>query len=469
MKIRKLIKEAVDDEVLTDINPQEASVAEIADAVQNSVEDLTDDEATLTDANAKKVAAEIKDTAQDVDAAQAVVLPAQSDVVEEAAENTFTKTLDRAFAAAKRNMRRGSKTGANVLVSGLPGSGKTAIFYAWAARNNVNVKYLDAKNPYLETALNGMPLRDITAKDKNVVANAYSNTLAPLHRPNSVLFLDELNRQVKPHIRASLLTLINEKEVSGEDETGHESFKDTLLFTVACINPAVPTDRGAVELNDAEKSRFIYQIKNFDSSPTTALDYYDKHYSYLVKKLIAEKDSWIKKHADEFKCSETDAEKAWEAEVEAFLKIKDMAVYIVSHPLFSFDTRDDLEALYDEHAEMFNQRALTDAVENCDGDKTAFLEWLDENCGFLQKDIDMLRTILESYVVNLADLKKAVGISTDDTEEKPAATPNEPEVEEDEEDDDDFFQKTPTSGAAKSANVLPSDVQSAIQDIVATW
>ena len=470
MKIKKLIKEAEEnrEETLADVNPQEASVSEIADAAQNSVEKITDDEATLSDAKAEKVADEIKDTAQEIDAGQAAILPAESEVVEENAVNELTKILDRAYAASKRNMARGGKTGANVLVTGLPGSGKTAIVYAWAKSKGCNIHYLDSKDPNLETVINGMPLRDITVQDKNLVAKAYSNSLAPLHRPNSILFLDELNRQVKPHIRASLLTLINEKEISGTDETGHESFRKSLLFTIACINPAVPTDKGAAELNDAEKSRFTYQLKDFDSKPANALDFYNKHYSFEIKKHKATKDAWIKNYIDENKATQEDAEKAWKEELVNLIKIKDILIYIVSHPIFAFDTREDLESLADGQHMMLNQRSLTEAVEDSLGDKTLLLEWIDEFSDLLPRDADMLKEILSTYTLDLNALLKAEGVGQDtDSKETTSEleTPAEPEAEED---DADFFTQSNTEGP-DNLNALPGTVAASINDVIGGW
>jgi hypothetical protein len=375
MKIRKLITEAKEGVEAANavIKPQDDSVAEIADAVQDSVEDATGGEVTLSDTNAQKVAAEIKDTAEDAGAGEAIVLPAEKDDVQEISKNRLTDVLDDALFEARRARRQHTKTNSNVLVCGLPGSGKTAIVYDWARANGCNIFYLDAKDPNLETVINGMPLRDVSQPNLNKVVKAGSTVLKPLHRPNSILFLDELNRQIKPHIRASLLTLVNEKAISGDDESGRESFQDTLLFTIAAINPAVPTDKGAVELNDAEKSRFINKIMDFDSDPEAAIDYFTKHFNWRIAQHKNHKNSWIEAYVKEENVSKEDAEKAWLEEAEYLVKTKDLIIYIITHPIFAFDSRDDLEDLSDGSYTMLNQRLLTDAAENSLGDKNRFL------------------------------------------------------------------------------------------------
>jgi len=445
--VEKLLTEAEEEEKLSEINPQEASVADIADAMQASVENETNGDVTLSDKNAEKVAAEVKETSKEIGAEQAAVLPPEEDMSQYDTVNELTKVLDKALASAKRNIRRGGKTGSNVLVTGLPGSGKTAIVYAWCASRGLNPFYLDAKDPNLETVINGMPLRDITVQDKNAVAKAYSSTLAPLHKENSVLFLDELNRQVKPHIRASLLTLINEKEVSGNDETGHESFRDTLLFTVACINPAVPTDKGAAPLNDAEKSRFIYNV-HYDSTPEAAHDFFKKHYDKLLKKLDPESPTYME-------------------DAEDYLKEQDIALYIVDHPDFEFDTREDLEELSDNDANMLNQRLLTDAIADHGGDKKELLDWVEHYSGMLPRDIEMLKKVLSTYICDLPALKRAAGIGVNKTIEPEVEEPKEEksEVNEPEEDDADFFQK---SSAGKQA-ATPGDAEASIMAAMANW
>lgn len=108
------------------INPMIDSVEQIADAAKTGVEATTNNEETLSDPKANEVASEMKEIAQEVGASQGAVIPA--DIEDEyVTENILTRVLDRAYANAVKYMRRGDSYGCNVLISGLPGSGKTAI------------------------------------------------------------------------------------------------------------------------------------------------------------------------------------------------------------------------------------------------------------------------------------------------------------------------------------------------------
>ena len=127
---------------------------------------------------------------------------------------------------------------------------------------------INVKNNKLEVAIDGLPMR-VNGTDK--VSFLSVDLLDDLGKGECVMFIDEYNRQVNPQIRGALLTLINEKRTAD----GKKDFSDTLLFTVALMNPAVPTDPGAAKLNDAEKSRFPFIITDFDSDNDTALNYND--------------------------------------------------------------------------------------------------------------------------------------------------------------------------------------------------
>ena len=133
MKIKKLneninLREAAEDQI-PDIDPKD-STTEIANAVADQVEIATGGEKTVTDVNAKATAQEIKEVGNELDAGAAIIATDDSKTSEDNdylnIDNKITKVLDRALANAKKNKRRGLKSGSNVLVVGLPGSGKTA-------------------------------------------------------------------------------------------------------------------------------------------------------------------------------------------------------------------------------------------------------------------------------------------------------------------------------------------------------
>lgn len=454
MKITKLpLTEAVEE-----INPAN-KIATISDEVQAQVE-AGEGELSISEPNAEKVAQEIAQIGDEVDADEAIVL---ADAETLNTENEITRLLEKALQRSKRNARRGIKSGNNILIVGLPGSGKTASVYDWANSkgSDVNLVYINAKNNDLEAYINGYTVRD--ANDPTKVGQAYSDNLADLEKPNSVLFLDEYNRQVKPHIRASLYTLINEHKISGNGPNKTHEFKN-LLFTIACINPAVPTDKGAAQLNDAELSRFAYTLDKADSSVDSTVDYLKKLYDLKIKKLDAKDQYYLE-------------------DLESYLRIQDLGIFIVSHRDFAFDTRDDLEDLAMYQKKMLNQRAFTEGLVASDGDATEFLTWAETEANFLEKDVEMLRAILTEYVTpSFEDLCKAKGIDpttgdianalaakAEETADTEVSDNSETEAEAaDLEDDDDFFSNAGiNAGTARVKN--PQEVIDAIKAAAKNW
>ena len=225
-------------------------------------------------------------------------------------------------------------------------------------------------DPYM-----AIPETDENGKQIHKVQRSYSNALDPLKEPRSVLFLDEFNRAA-PKLRATLLTLINEHEIEGPGKKGTYRF-DNMLFTIACINPSVPTDPGAMNLNDAEKSRFAMKMK-WDSKVDDALRYLN----FYINKKINELDKSDEDYAFLY--------------VE-HKKIYNLAMALLNDPRFEFDSRDDLLDLFNEDKTMLNQRAITDGLLLAGSDKTEFLDWVDNYSDFLQKNIDMIHEILDSW------------------------------------------------------------------------
>lgn len=286
----------------------------------------------------------------------------------------------------------------------------------------MNLVYVDAKHDDLEAFINGFPIRDASHPEKNRITKGTSDGLADLEKPRSVLFLDELNRQTKRQIRASLLTLINEHSITGdrnnpEDVGGYHYFKN-LLFTIACINPALPTEKGVDDLDDAEISRFIYKV-DFDSNPETAYDFFSKVF-----------DDQVKGFKNRFKNGSMTKDALIKLATK-YLQEKDLAITIVTHPSFAFDGREDLDDVQNYGAgdkyTLFNMRMLYDGVKSSGGDPREFLDWLEDYSNFRPDVKKMLQEILGNYtppVIDPNDILAGLDVEEDEAvEEAPAEVP----------------------------------------------
>lgn len=493
MKIKKLnesikLVEAEDDKVeaptpgLQEIDPQVDSVSTIADAVQDEVEITSDNEQEMTDASATQVAAKIKQAAEETNAGKVAFVPTDDDFNLITIKNRLNDILDEQLENAKSFMSEGVKAGANVLIEGLPGSGKTAIVESWCKSKGLIVVAVNATDPKLETAINGMPLRDVTKPDQNVVTIARSNLLAKLMDPANagkcVLFVDEFNRQRDSQLRRVFLSLFNEKR----NADGSLDFTKTLLFSIVCINPAGAKyhDKGTDQLNQAERSRFVDDITDFDSNAEESLAFFTGNLQKRLLKLgvVAPNSPVAEKHGFSGPYRELSEDDL--AKIDAELKIYDIARFILddsNHPYveFTFDTRDDLADINDFNKQLFNTRKLTDLLYNSRGDKGKLLSRIDNRSNMLDKTKKMLHDILDNYLLDIKRLRKEFGIGLTDAEreaeakaaEEAAKTAKEVEkaAEEAKEDDDEFFEK-PTSG--KQA-VTPGDAETIVNDALSNW
>lgn len=348
-----------------------ANIDDIATAVQAAAEEASDGKETFSDEKAETIAKELKTQAKGFDTAAWAPLDVPSEL---------TDKLDDCLANAMANHAAGTHDGVDLLVTGLPGSGKTGITKQWAKDRGVNLFYLNAKNDDLGAILNGFPVdtieKDANGNDVHRVTRSFSKSLDALDKPKSVLFLDEFNRAA-PKLRAVLLSLINEHVVDGDGEDGFRHF-DNLLFTVACINPSVPTDPGAMDLNDAEMSRFVDSM-DWDSHTDDALRYIIFHLGEMIDALKPEDENYAFFYT-------------------RYNKILNLTNALLGDYRFEFDSRDDLLDLFNDKAKMLNQRAITDALMAHGYNKEKFLNWVDKYSKFLDKDKAMIHDILDSYV-----------------------------------------------------------------------
>lgn len=138
-KIKKLYEDANDDtSEVAELDMTAASVGAIADAIQADVEDDTDGEKSISDATAQAIATQVKDDAEEVGAQTAEVILTPDDIDDVELDHRLVPFLDGCLKAAKRARRAKNRSltgdsadfNGNILIEGLPGSGKTAVIYA---------------------------------------------------------------------------------------------------------------------------------------------------------------------------------------------------------------------------------------------------------------------------------------------------------------------------------------------------
>ena len=175
MKINKYSKEELIESKLFEATDDEAgvdttgSVDSIADDIIDEIEDASGGLSSMSDTAAKAVATEVKSIADDTGIETAAVdMPADEAL---GVKNAITDVLDMALAKSKKNKKRGSKSGFNVLIIGLPGSGKTASIEDWAKFNNVNLVAVNAKNNDLDAYINDLKLVFVSNFFKNSSSN----------------------------------------------------------------------------------------------------------------------------------------------------------------------------------------------------------------------------------------------------------------------------------------------------------
>ena len=304
-------------------------------------------------------------------------------------ENALTRVLDRALADAEYALDEETyNANCNVLVTGLPGSSKTATIRNWCRANGCNLYYLDSKNPDLQLLTSGAASIDRTDPAHPVVNTAYSNALAPLDRPKSILFLDELNRQVKEYIRGSLLTLIADRCVAGDGEEGFRYFPN-LLFTIAAINPPKTGDKGAARLNDAELRRFYFNV-NFNSEVQTTKSFFKGFYDHKITE-------YVKKHP-ELTAKDIDR-------INSFCLRQWLGNKIISNDKFFYTTIDEYTNSDDE-GQILCQSKITELIDHSKGDLRVLKDDISSSSALNKKAKEMLLGIVETIILpNVDDLR----------------------------------------------------------------
>lgn len=480
MKINKLTEnlKLLEAEDLASTDPRTDSVADLADAINDEITELSDGERELPDETAAEVAKITKDIALQVDASNIAFVIDDNDYNDTKIENFLSKTLDRAYRTAKRTFKDGGKNGANVLIEGLPGAGKTAIVESWCRENGLILVAINATDPKIETAINGMPLRDTTKADENAVTYAYvkekfAPMLDPANEGKCVLFVDEFNRQKTVQLRRPFMSLYNEKR----NADGSLDFRKTLLFSVVCINPFGPQyhDQGVGEMYPAELDRFIYKRmgdKGFDSSTEESIKYWTgSTMNKLLKLGIISPGSQASKNHGGFVGPTRDLTTDELDFAQRTVRIYTLAMQILTHPEFSFSTRDDAENIYRQKAGYLTSRGLTDALHDSEGNVKTFLEWVDEYSNLTAETIAMFHTILDSYIMDVNALYKRYNLvanapASSATTPATSAAGDSVAADEDSEDDDLFVSSAPAGGKT-SKNAATTEQE--INDILDKW
>lgn len=472
MKIKKLVesKRLVEEDELLDIKGD--SVEEIKDAIEDEIKELSDGEVEISDKEATEVAEITKEVAGAVNANQVAIVIDDADFEDTKIENRLTKALNKAYGTAKRNIEESGKNGANVLVEGLPGSGKTAIVESWCRDHGLILVAINATDPKIESAINGMPLRDVTKSETNELAYAYANEIfAPMLDPKNegkcVLFVDELNRQKTAQLRRPFMSLFNEKR----NASGSLDFRKTLLFSVVCINPFGPQfhDQGVGELNPAEQNRFLIKLRNYDSNVEDAVSYWN---GWCKNTLLADlgvisPDSAASKNHDGYVGPTRDLSPRELEKAQRIVRMYKLATYILDNPDFSFSTRDDAEEIYHEWADYVTSRMFTDGINHSEGIVAEFLEWVDNYSNFTERAKAMFHLILDDYIMDTKSLYKEYNLETG----KVGA--NAPEVEEvtiadnSEEDDDATLFGGPSTNS--SPKFMGAEAEKYILDATKDW
>lgn len=280
-------------------------------------------------------------------------------------EKELNKSLKRALVM----QRNGSKKGfPNVLLIGEAGTGKTERVKGWARKHNINVLEKNATD-LDELDLGGVVNADIEKGKGLRLPLGEFDELDEV--PNSILFLDELNR-APTSVVGTMLKLVDEHTITDTTVKGGKKFLKNFLFTVAAINPA-DENYDTNKLDAAMRSRFKpinvqLEIKQFRG--------------FINNKL--NKELAIAKENDDLE--EVKANKG---------RIKIINT-ILEDTNFKFDDASDIRKISpDDYRDPLNPRTLDNIIMNCDGTKEGFLEEFRERC--VSDKYGVIETILENY------------------------------------------------------------------------
>ena len=366
IKTKRLVED-VDGEVISDV-----TTAEIADDIQDGAEEA---DMHVEDEDAKEEAKIIKNLATIIKNPYGT--GRLSDV---------EKVLQRALNNAIESIEDGTtEMGAfpNVLIYGLAGFGKTAKVKDFCRKHNLNLFECDAKSLDIAT-VGGIPYPKTDPKTGEITQSPIgSRYWDGLNKPNTVLYLDELNR-TGPAVRGSLLTLINEHTLpmTIEDPKTHEVKNvkryPNILFTVVSINPADDIFQDNEDLDPAMISRHVSVIEQ-GPDIRDFLAHLTEVYTAIENNMYLRPERKAK-----------------------YMGQFELAKAILTDPSFvknGFDNANDVRAIYYDKSRIgnyLNYRSFYSILRNCDGTKKDYLESLSFS-GISKTKVTLIKNILATY------------------------------------------------------------------------
>ena len=268
----------------------------------------------------------------------------------------------------------------NVLIYGLAGFGKTAKVKQFCREHNLNLFECDAKSLDIAT-VGGIPYPKTDPKTGEVTQSPIgSRYWDGLNEPNTVLYLDELNR-TGPAIRGSLLTLINEHTLPmtiEDPKTGKiKNVKEypNILFTVVSINPADDIFQDNEDLDPAMISRMAAVIEQ-GPDIRDFLSHLTRTYTAIENNMYLMPERKVK-----------------------YMGQFEIAKALLTDKSFCFDDADDVRAVYYDKTRIgnyLNYRSFYSVLRRSDGTKKHFLRVL-ETAGFSKTKVMMIKNILATY------------------------------------------------------------------------